>query len=116
VEDVLSQVKLEPSYIQIPGYQKSSAEAILTNRMQGNITLRLDYPGFKGLEIKLDKTELASGESAKISIQLNPENKAPKPTVTAQIHVEPTNQVLPLKVSFSVPQELQKQLPQPANK
>lgn len=111
VEDVLSQVKLEPSEIQIPGYEESSAEAVITNRMPGNVTLRLEYPGFKGLEIKLDKTELASGESAKISIRLTPADKAPKATVEARIHVEPTNQVLPLKVTFAIPPELQKQLP-----
>ena len=111
VEDVLSQVKITPAELEMSGYEPSSAEAIITNQMPGKVTLRLDYAGFSGLNIELSKTELASGESAKISIRLTPADKAPKPTVMARIHVEPTNQVLPLKVRFTVPPEIQKNLP-----
>jgi hypothetical protein len=111
IEDLLSQVKVQPSELQLRGYEESSAEAVITNSMPGKITLRLDYAGFTGLEIKLDKTELESGESARISIKLTPADKAPKPTVLARIHVEPTNQVLPLKLTFAIPPEVQKHLP-----
>ncbi len=111
VEDVLAQVKIERSEVQLPGYEPSTAEVAISNRMPGNVTLRLDYGGFAGLEMTLDKTELKPGEQAKLRVRLNPVNRAPKPAVIARIHVEPTNQVIPLKVTFSVPPEIEKQLP-----
>jgi hypothetical protein len=111
IEDVLAKVKIEPSELQLSGYEPSKGEAFVKNEMPGDISIKLEYAGFAGLDLALDKTELKPGEQARISVNLKPPNKAPKPMVLARIRIEPTGQILPLKIVFSVQPELQKQVP-----
>jgi hypothetical protein len=111
IEDVLAKVKIEPTGLQLIGYEPSKGEAVIRNEMPGEITLKLEYTGFPGLEVRLEKATLKSGETAKLLVSLDPVNKVPKPTTLVRIRVQPTEQILPLRVTFAVQPELQKQIP-----
>jgi hypothetical protein len=111
-QQILQSVQVDKKVLSLSGYEPSKSELKITNGMQGSISLRADINGrFPGLTFTLGKTELKAGESTVLTISYEPKNRDPKPSLTAQIYVEPTNQVIPIQLTFSIPPELEKQIP-----
>lgn len=109
---ILESVKADKKELTLSSYEKSSGEVLITNGMQGSITLRADIDGrFPGLTFSLDKTEVAAGASARLTIVCEPKDRAAKPTLTARVFVEETGQVLPVQLLFAVPPEIERQIP-----
>jgi hypothetical protein len=109
---ILKSVKVDKSELRLSSYQPTSGEIHIVNGMLGPIELSADIDhAFPGLTYKLDKTKLKAGETATLTIRCEPKNRAPKPTLTANIRVETTNQVYPVKLTFAIPPEMEKQLP-----
>jgi hypothetical protein len=112
---ILSQVKLDRDDVQLSSYEPSSAEIHISNGMPGQITLRSEIDGaFPGLKVELDKTQVGPRETATLKITCDPKDRAPKPTLTARVYVETTNQVLPVKITFAIPPEMEKLIPKSA--
>jgi hypothetical protein len=91
--------------------ENSSDTVEITNGMQGTISLRLESSPVVGLDMKLDRTELKQGETAKLSFTYSPPTKQEKPNAVTAVRVEPIGLKLPLYLSFALPPEVQKQLP-----
>ncbi len=108
---IMKQVKVDRTEVRLSSFEPASAEVTVSNQMPGSISLSLSYNGFPGFKARLDRTDLASGESAKILLECKPEDQRPKPTLTLQLTVEPTSRVIPIRVLFAVPPEIEKQLP-----
>ncbi len=108
---ILNQVSVDKTEVRLSSYEKAEAEIIVTNRAAGAVSLAVDYNGFPGLEIALDRKELKGGEVARLALRCNPKDKAPKPTVVANLRVEPFNRVIPIRITFAVPPEVEKSLP-----
>jgi hypothetical protein len=109
---ILQSVQADKKELMLSSYQSSSGEVKVTNGMQGPISLRADIDGrFTGMTLTLDKSELKAGESAILKIAYEPKDRVPKPTLTARIYVEPTNQVIPIQLFFALPPDLEKQIP-----
>ena len=111
VATIMKQVKVDRSEVRLSSFEPASAEVTVFNQMPGSISLSLSFNGFPGFKARLDRTDLASGESAKILLECKPEDQRPKPTLTLQLLVEPTSRVIPIRVLFAVPPEIEKQLP-----
>jgi hypothetical protein len=79
--------------------------------MPGQVNLRLEYNGFPGFEAKLEREALQANESVKLLLRIEPRDKSPKPALTVNVRVEPLNQVIPIRVTFAVPPEVEKALP-----
>ena len=116
VAAVQSQINIDKTEIRLSSYEFAKGEAIIGNSLPGEIKLRIDAPTRQGLEVKLDKTVLKSGENAKISASYQPVGTEPKPQGEILIHVEPTGQVLRLVLVFDIQPELRKQLPKELQK
>jgi hypothetical protein len=109
---IISSVKVDKSELRLSSYEPSSGEVKIANGMLGPIDLTVNIDGpFPGLTYKLDKTHLNAGESATLTFTCNPKDRAPKPTLTARITVETTGRVYPVKLTFALPPEIEKQLP-----
>lgn len=109
---ILQSVQVDKKALMLSSYEPSSGEVHIKNGMMGPISLRADINGrFPGLTATLDKTDLKAGESATLKIACEPKDKTPKPKLTAQIYVEPINQVITVQLTFAIPPELEKQLP-----
>ncbi len=108
---VLGKVTVDKAEVRLSSYEPASAEITVTNRMPGQVQLRLEYNGFPGFEAKLDREELKANETAKLLLKVEPRDKAPKPTLTVNLRVEPLSRVIPIQVTFAVPPELEKTLP-----
>ncbi len=112
---ILAAVKTDKRELMLSSYEKVEGEVKITNGLMGPIKLRADIDGrFPGLTFELDKSELKAGEVATLKITCDPKDRVPKPTLTAQIFVEPTGQVLPVKLLFAIPPEIEKQIPKDA--
>ena len=55
-----------------------------------------------------------SPDTAVLKINCEPKDRSAKPTLTARITVEPTNQVFTVRVTFAIPPEVEKQIPKSA--
>jgi hypothetical protein len=108
---ILKQVKVDRTEVKLSSFEPASAEVTVSNQMPGSIGLSLSFSGFPGFKARLDRTGLGAGESAKILLECKPEDRRPKPTLTLQLTVEPTGQVIPIRVLFAVPPEIEKTLP-----
>lgn len=109
--EILKQVKVDRNEVKLSSYEPASAEVTVSNQMPGSINLSLDYAGFAGFKATLDRKSIGSGETARIRLECKPANKAAKPTLTVRLMVEPTGQAIPIRVTFSVPPEVEAKLP-----
>ena len=119
-QDILRKVAIDKTEIQLKGYETSKDELHLANNMPGPIHLSVTFPASKGVTIKPEKTDIPAGEKVAIVFSYNLEEAAAlcrdclklvRPSMTANIQVEPTGQVFPVTITFAIPPELQKQIP-----
>ena len=108
---ILNQVSVNKRDVVLKCCENSSDTVEITNGMQGPISLRLESSPVVGLDMKLDRTDLKQGETAKLSFTYAPPTKQAKPNAVAAVRVEPLGTRLPFDLSFSLPPEVQKQLP-----
>lgn len=111
-ERILSSVQADKSEVQLSSFEPSSAEVHVKNGMPGPVTLRVDVDGaFPGFSASVDKETLPAGETAVVTFTCKPNDRVAKPTLTARIYVEPVSRVLPIKLTFAIPPEVEKMLP-----
>jgi hypothetical protein len=108
---VLNSVKASAKEVRLSSYEPSTAQVTVTNTMQGKVRVSLNLAPMKGLTAKFDKTELEQNETATLTFEYAPPDKAPKPTLVSYIHVQQTGQNLPLTLTFAVPPDIEKLLP-----
>ena len=113
---VVQQVAVSTSEIRLKGYEASEGRATITNSLPGEVQLRLTAPTAPGLDVKIDKTTLKSGEVATIAVQYNPATKEPKPTSEVRVNIDPIGQIYPITLTFEVQPEIRKLLPKEAQK
>jgi len=116
VQTVNNQVGIDRSELRLKGYEPSQGEASIRNRMPGEVRLVLEAPPVAGLEVKLDKTTLKSGEEAKVSVDYKPATMEPKPAAAVSVRVEPTGQVFRIGLIFDIQPELKRDLPKELQK
>jgi hypothetical protein len=105
--DLVDQVKVDKSAVALSSYQPASGEVSVSNNLPGQVTVEVNYPPIDGLTVTVDKKVLKTGESAKVLFDCKPTNSAPKGTITANIVVQPLNQIFPITVTFAVPRPSQ---------
>jgi hypothetical protein len=79
---------------------QESGEVTISSKMPGSVSLRLDYAKTPGLDVVLDRTELKTGEQAKMRLRFQPQTKSAAKTLEVRVIVEPTNQVIPIAVTI----------------
>ena len=118
--EILSQVSIDKKEIELKGYETSQDEVHITNNMSGPIHVSVNSPGSTGLKVKLDKNDIPPGEKGTILFSYSVEDakaichdcfKPVKPSIMADVRIEPTAQQFAVKVNFAIPPELLKQLP-----
>ena len=100
---IMSMVKASKGEVRLSADKPGSDEVILTNTMPLVVTLVLQYASMPGLDIQLDRKELKTGETARVAIRWEPKDKAPPPSMMAQILVQPIAQVFAIRLSFAPP-------------
>ena len=111
-KQILTSVKTDKEEIMLSSFEPAKAEFKVTNGMAGQISIKVEADGVpKELTFKVDKEKLLAGEVATVTVAYKPANKVPKPSAMMRVYVDPVNLVLPVKVLFAIPPELEKQIP-----
>lgn len=101
--ELVNQVKVSGSAVALSSYEPASGAITVTNNLPGQVTVDVNFPPVEGLTISVDKKTLKAGESAKVLFDSKPVNSTPKGTITANIVVQPLNQIFPVTVTFAIP-------------
>jgi hypothetical protein len=114
-ETMFSQVKVNKGEIRLASHEKSEDSAEIVNGMPGEITIKVDQPSpATGLQVKVDKELLKSGETARVLFEYTPPDRTPKATLETAVTINPTGMTVPFRITFSVPPEYEKYLPKSA--
>jgi hypothetical protein len=111
-QSILNQIKVSKTDIALRCYEDSADSIEITNEMPGPVSLRMEGSPVVGLDIKFDRHELKSGETAKVTFQYAPPTKQPKPPAVAAMRVDPIGHLIRFNLTFAIPPEVEKQLQQ----
>jgi len=100
IQALWKSVRADKSSVALSASQASSGEVTISSKMPGSVSLRLDYTKTPGLDVALDRTELKTGEQAKMSLRFQPQTKPSAKTVVVRVIVQPTNQMIPIEVTI----------------
>jgi hypothetical protein len=107
---ILQSVKTDKSEIKLDAGKVNEESVEVSNGMPGPISISVDKINQAGLSAKIEKSELKGGEKSRVIFRYNPNDlalqcgdcaKHVNGTVTAQVRVEPTGQVLPVSVTIA---------------
>jgi len=101
LEDVWKQVTADKTSFRFP-YKAATENVVITSKLPGVVTLKLQPVDIAGLDVKLDRDQLAKGETAHLTLQYTPQLHMPKEALI-EVRVEPTQQVIPIRVVFEPP-------------
>ncbi len=80
-----------------------SAVVVLSSRMRGKVTAAIEGALPDGLDAKLDRSELNTGETARLTLKLVHAAKIASSSYVVRLRVDPLNQVFPIEVNFVLP-------------
>jgi hypothetical protein len=100
IETLWKSVRADKNAVQLSARTASSEQVTISSKLPGNISLQLEVPKTPGLEVELDRTELKTGEEAKVTFRSEPQEKPVTRVAEVRVHVIPTNQVIPITVAI----------------
>lgn len=108
-QGILAKVAVDRSAVQLKSSETSREVIHLRNDMPGEISLKLETPNVVGLKVTPEKTNLKAHEETVIAFEWRLDDpairclecaKAMSTPLKVLVHVEPTNQVIPISVFF----------------
>lgn len=100
IEVLRKSVRADKDAVQLSAKTESSDEVTISSKLPGNISLQLEVPKTPGLEVVLDRTDLKTGEQAKLTFRSQPQKVPVARTTEVRVLVIPTNQVIPITVAI----------------
>ncbi|MCW5979334.1 MAG: hypothetical protein KIT09_14760 [Bryobacteraceae bacterium] len=113
VEAIRKQIAVSKTEVVLNGSEPGSDEVVIVNGMPGEVDLEFVCASVPGLEAKLDKERLAGGERATLRFTFQPPHKLAKDPVEGTLRIAQTAQVIPIRIAFTPPPDLQKAPPKP---
>ena len=108
-QEILKQVSVDKQQVELSSFEKASAVVTIKNGLNGYTDVRADADGAPpGFTIKFDRTKIPAHGEAKLTLAYDPKDKSPKATATVRVTVEQTGTVFPIRVTFAIPEEVQK--------
>jgi hypothetical protein len=99
-ESLYRQVHTNKQSVRLKYKEASSDQVTISSGLPGAVTLRLQANDIPGVEIKLDRTQLNSGESATLSFHAEPRPGVSRGPFTAVVVVAPINLAIPIHAAF----------------
>lgn len=96
VQSLQKMVEVDRKSVELSASSPSSAEVTVSSKIA--VTLRVEALKVPGLEVSLDRTELAAGEQAKLTFRSEPQPDPIPRAARVIIHAMPINQAIPVSV------------------
>ena len=80
-----------------------STVVVLSSRMPGKVKAGIEGALPDGLDAKLDRSELKTGETARLTLKLVDATKIAYSSYVVRLRVDPLNQIFPIKVNIILP-------------
>jgi hypothetical protein len=93
------QVRADKQVVRLKPRLPSSDQVTIGNLLPGSVSLELQSVRIAGLDVRLDRTDLKSGEKAVLSFQFEP-GRVPPRALTVNVAVQPINTIIPIRVIF----------------
>jgi hypothetical protein len=103
VKELHSMVRASGNSLSIPSHLPAREGISITNHFPGPVTLQVVHEQMPGLEVRLDSNKVESGGSTTLVIDHKPTSPTLKPEMLIRVLVQPTGQVIPIKLEFQVP-------------
>ena len=94
-------LQADKTSVQLKSAGPSSEQVTISNTSPWSATLVLTDPKVAGLAVTLDPLTVYPRQKAILSIRSTGGLSIPKTPVTIMVKVQPTNQTIPIKVSFT---------------
>jgi hypothetical protein len=108
---ILKGVSIDSDAVLLKSSELSKAEVHISNAMPGSITVTVDALPIKGSHVTVTPAEVPAGGKATVTFSYDPDDpsilcgscttKVALPTLTANVRIQPTAQVFPVKISFT---------------
>jgi len=96
-------VKADKPAVELKTGVPSSEQVTIVNPQPRVFTLTVVSPKTPGLSVKLDRPDLMPGGKVVVSIESSGGQETPRQPVTISVRIQQTNQIIPIKVSFTPP-------------
>lgn len=103
IKELQSMVQASGNSISLPSHLPAREGVRITNNFPGPVTLQVLYEQMPGLEVRVDSDKIESGGSTTLVIDHKPVSPTFKPEMLIRVLVQPTAQVIPIKLQFQVP-------------
>jgi len=103
VKDLQNMVRASTSEITLPSHVEAREGVTLTSNFPGKVKFQVVYDQMPGFEASLDTDELESGASTALTVHHKPMSPTLKSDVLIRIMVQPTSQIIPVRVTFQLP-------------
>jgi hypothetical protein len=102
VQDLWKLVSADKKEVRLPVAGGSDSLAV-RNSLKGFVTIKVQAPDMPGLEISIDHERIAPNYSSRVTFKYQPppEAKAPPKNLPVEIHVDPSNEIIPIQVIFA---------------
>jgi hypothetical protein len=101
VEALAQLVKVDRQQVSFDVNTKGVGRVVIANAMPGAVSLVLEPKEVPGFEIALDKTSIAQGQTAVLSIGYVPSKERKPLQALVKIVVSPTEQEIPIRIGFT---------------
>lgn len=108
---ILSSIRFSKRELKLKGYQASSDEIEIFNRLDGPLQLAVYGAGRTGLNWNLTAAVLKSGERAFLKVRYEPPDQSPKEKMEIKVGLEPLGVEVPISIVFDIPEGVKQQLP-----
>lgn len=108
INEIQGGVRADKSEVRLSPATASSDEVTISNSLPGWVRMELRMLPVPGLEVKLDRRDVQPGQSAHVSFRFEPTDGLRRPAVTVRVEIEPTGEVIPIRVSFAAPAQTEK--------
>ena len=100
ITSMQKQVQADKNVVRLKARDATSDHVTISTQFAGTVSLKLQPIDLPGFEMKLDRTELKTGEKAVLSFQFAPGAKIPPHSLLAGITVQPINSLITVRVLF----------------
>lgn len=111
-EMLLKQVTVDKTEVRLSSFEAAEDSVTVSNKSGGIVKVAFEYEAIiPGFVAQFDKKEIPAGGTAVLKLSIQPKDKVAKPTITGRLLVEPLMQQFPIRITFAIPPEIEKQIP-----